>query len=44
MNTLPRFNEEQQQFVVDCLIASVPHKDIADQFRDLYPEFGTDLE
>lgn len=42
--SLPRFTEGQQQFVVDNLIAMTPHREIAQAFRNLYPEFAPEVE
>ena len=44
MQILPKFTEEQREFVVEYLKMTVPYKDIAMQFRDLYPDFGAEIE
>ena len=41
---LPRFTADQQQFVVDNLIAMIPHREIAKKFRALYPDFAPEVE
>ena len=41
---LSQFTKEQQQFVVDNLIAMRPHREIAKEFRKLNPEFAREVE
>lgn len=42
LTMLPKFNAEQKQFAVDNLKAMIPHKEIADKFLTLYPDFYND--
>lgn len=44
MQILPNFTEEQREFVVEYLIMIVPYKNIAMQFRELYPDFAPEVD
>ena len=44
MEKLPHLNQEQKDFVIECLQTKTPYKKIALFFRDFSPEYAAEME
>ena len=44
MEKLPHFNQEQKDFVIECLQTKTPYNKIALIFLNLYPEYAAEME
>ena len=44
MEKLPHFNQEQKDFVIECLQTKTPYKKIARIFFDFYPGYAAEME
>ena len=44
MDQLPHFNQEQKDFVIECLTTSTPYKEIGRVFSERYPDYAAEMD